>query len=139
MVDIDVFIIRSTKAGFSNRIKPGLTIPSIAGSENEIPADDDETLAGNRLITGWNSGYERFNPKVFQDVINNWDDLECMWDSILMDLELASCDDFPIMVTEPLFAPTALAQNMREILFEQFNFAAVDVVPSPLLTAYAYV
>jgi actin-related protein len=122
------------RGGFSNQDKHSVSMPGFAG----CAGDGSETLAGTSLVENWNPGFERFNDSVFQDVPTNWDDLEEMWDTMLQHLQVEETSDMPILMTIPLFAPKALKQHMREVLFESFNFAAVYIAPAPLLTAYAY-
>jgi len=43
-----------------------------------------------------------------------------------------------VMITQPMYAPKALVENMQRILFEKFRVQACHVALAPILTCYGY-
>jgi len=73
----------------------------------------------------------------FADNPATWRLLEKTWKSLFVLLKVEPAGR-RLLITQPLMAPKALAENMQRILFEKFRVSMCHVAIAPILTCYGY-
>mmetsp|Transcript_33985 Transcript_33985/g.66926 ORF Transcript_33985/g.66926 Transcript_33985/m.66926 type:complete len:567 (+) Transcript_33985:1320-3020(+) len=146
------------QAGFGGAELPELTVPSCIAFPTpsqeitpfELPFLRREAdfkfrfekfpafLIGSEIKSD-NRMMDRYTVKapVFDDRGDSFEDLTSMW-AYLFDTLHTDPSLHPVLLTQPLWSPTALKPALMEIMFEVFSAPATYVHLAPLLTAYAY-
>jgi len=126
------------KAGFSTQDTPSCVIPTIVGRGRHKGAMTalglKETYIGSeaqvlRGILGMS------NP-IRQGVVQNWDDLEAIWDHIWYSELDAVSSDLPVVATLPPLAPSQDWTKMTEIFMEKMNVPALYIANKSVLALF---
>lgn len=70
-------------------------------------------------------------------IIQNWDDMELLWQHTFDDCLGVKPDEHKILLTEPPLNPKKNREKMLEIMFEKFAFQGAHVGVQAVLTLYA--
>jgi actin-related protein 6 len=126
VVDIGAW---SLKAGYSSSTSCRIAPNCIARSR------DNRTFVGSQLSLCTDYGEMAFRRPVQKGYVVNWPAQVAILDNELLQLQ---CDttDTNLIVTEQPNAPMHLEQNLDQMLFEHWDFAAVYRTLGPCLNAY---
>lgn len=70
-------------------------------------------------------------------VIQNWDDMELLWEHTFRERLGVNPQEHKILLTEPPLNPKKNRERMVEMMFERFSFQGVYVGVQAVLTLYA--
>ena len=70
-----------------------------------------------------------------RSIATNWDDMEKIWASIYVELQLCS-EKHPVILTEAPLAPKAHRERMTNMMFETFHVPAIGFVSSTAAVLY---
>ena len=126
------------KSGFSGEYSPRSIIPSIIGRPKNmnrlVGLTKDEYLGDEaqqkRRILKISYPMEHCN-------INDWTDMEMIWDHIFLVELRVSSDEYPVLITEPFHNPNANIEKITEIMFETFNVPAMKIAIPGELSIYS--
>ena len=73
---------------------------------------------------------------VSHGIVENWDDMETLWQYALYEDARVEPEEYPILMTEPPYNPTENREKMAQIMFETFNRPAMYVGIQAILPLY---
>jgi len=131
-IDEDVCIILDNgsgicKAGLSNQESPSFVFPEIVGKprestkqvlEREMYFGDDALEQCDKLSLHW---------PLENGIIENFEDMELLWDYTFFEKLEANPTRHPILLTEPPYNPKPNREKMVEIMFETFSVPCLNV------------
>ena len=71
-------------------------------------------------------------------IVENWDDMEKIWECLYEDQLKARSEEHPVLLTEAPLNPQFNRDKACQILFETFNVPAVFVSIQAVLSLYFY-
>jgi actin len=127
----------------SNTIRAGFaagsiraTFPPIVGrlrdSEDQKVAFVGYYARAKRSILNVSSPIER-------GIVNNWDDMEKVWQHTFEDGLRIKPEAYPVLLTEPPLNPKPNREKMTQIMFETFNTPSLYVANQATLALYSSV
>mmetsp|Transcript_4173 Transcript_4173/g.6179 ORF Transcript_4173/g.6179 Transcript_4173/m.6179 type:complete len:376 (-) Transcript_4173:79-1206(-) len=126
------------KAGFAAAGKPKFTLSSYVGRPKYEKVMDKqerkEPYVGEEAQKL--AGVLKLNYPMKHGVIENADDMECIWTHMYSKLQVQK-DEHPVLITEAPLNPKKNREQMAEIFFETFNVPALYVQIPPILSLYA--
>lgn len=128
------------KMGYSDQNFPLYSYPSIVGR----PLLRCDEKVGNvelkSLMVGDEAAavrsYLELNHPMEEGKVNNWDDMEAVWNYGFQKMKI-NPKDYSIMMTEPVYNPMQNREKMVEVLFEHFGFERMQIGIQALLTCFA--
>ncbi|KAG8186668.1 hypothetical protein JTE90_014744 [Oedothorax gibbosus] len=126
------------KAGFAGDSAPKVEFPSVVGRPRYIPV-----VAGLKyrsLYVGGSAQARRgvlaLSYPIRQGIVNDWDDLETIWDHTFNHLLEADPSRGAVIVSEAPKNPLKNRERMIEILFERFDCRGAFVAVQAVLALY---
>ncbi|CAE6068750.1 unnamed protein product [Arabidopsis arenosa] len=77
------------------------------------------------------------NYPVHNGIVQNWDDMEHVWDHAFYNELKINPSECKILLTDPPLNPSKNREKMIETMFEKYNFAGVFIQIQAVLTLYA--
>ncbi|XVF47470.1 hypothetical protein PTKIN_Ptkin03bG0111200 [Pterospermum kingtungense] len=145
------------KAGYAGEDAPKAVFPSVAGSIDQMDADDDnanndsETNNNNdsnkpkgkrRLYVGSQAlGFRRDHMDVLSPlkdgVVVDWDIVDSIWDHAFKDCLLIDPKEHPMLLAEPSSNIQQQRERAAEIMFEKYKVPALFLAKNAVLTSFA--
>ena len=127
------------KAGFSGEDAPRCFFPNIIGKhkcpKNLIGFDQKDEYIGDEAHQ--KRGVLKISYPIQHGIINNWDDIENIWNhSFYVELRV-SPDEHPVLLTESPLNSKENREKMTQIMFETFNVPAMYIANQSVLSLYA--
>jgi len=127
------------KAGLAGEDKPKSVFPSVVAypkyEEAMVGMGHKETLVGDEA-QGMR-GVMKLNYPIDHGIVNNWDDMEKIWQHTFTSELRVSPEDHPVMLTEAPANPKANREKMTQIMFETFNVPKLYIQIQAVLSLYA--
>ena len=127
------------KAGFSGDATPSAICPSIVGRPRHrsvmVGMNTKDYFVGERLNSM--RGVLSLNYPIENGIVNNWDDMEKVWNHTMYDLLRIAPEEHPVLLTEAPLNPKANREKTIEIMFEKFNVPSTYISIQAILALYA--
>ena len=134
------------KAGFAGEDKPRAFSNSIVGTpkyQKIMPG----TIVGSEEATGNDSflgnkaqeyrGLLRLSYPIQHGVVENWHQMEMLWNHIYQQELHTNAEDHPLLITEAPLNPRSNRDRMCQVLFETFNVPCLYLSLQAILSLYA--
>ncbi|XP_045215410.2 uncharacterized protein LOC123565617 [Mercenaria mercenaria] len=120
------------KAGFAGDDAPRCVIPNIVGSleSNTDYFIGDAAQSKRDVLT--------IKCPMSRGIIQNWDDMETIWNYIFHNQLHCSPAGKPVFVSEVPLNPGSNREGIAQIMFEKFNFSSLYTAPDPVFSMYAH-
>lgn len=127
------------KAGFSGEDAPRAIFPSIVGRPKNqgilVGIDQKSEYIGDEAQQ--KRGVLKISYPIEHGVVNNWEDMEKIWNQTFFTELRVSPEEHPVMLTEAPNNPKVNREKMTQIMFETFNVPAMYVAIQAVLSLYA--
>ncbi|RLV90490.1 hypothetical protein JA1_004526 [Spathaspora sp. JA1] len=137
------------KAGFAGEDQPKTYASAIVGrpkyqkimagsllmSEDTTTNKKEEVFVGD--IAQQNRGLLKLSYPIEHGVVNNWADMERLWNNVYTQDLNTNAEEHPLLITEAPLNPRSNRNKMCQILFEQFNVPCIYVSIQAVLSLYA--
>lgn len=127
------------KAGFAGDERPKLVWSNLIGAPKYSKVMPSSISAEDRFI-GTKAqnlrGLLRLNYPIRKGIVENWNDMEQIWNQAITELDFKP-EDHPLSITEEPLNPRSNRAKMCEVLFETFNFPAVHIALPAVLSLYS--
>jgi len=127
------------KAGLAGDDAPRSVFPSVVAypkyEEAMVGMGHKETLVGDEA-QGMR-GVMKLNYPIDHGIVNNWDDMEKIWQHTFTSELRVSPEDHSVMLTEAPANPKANREKMTQIMFETFNVPKLYISIQAVLSLYA--
>jgi actin beta/gamma 1 len=129
------------KAGVAGDDAPRSVFPSVVAypkyEETMVGMGHKESLVGDEA-QGMR-GVMKLNYPIDHGIVNNWDDMEKIWQHTFTSELRVSPGEHPVMLTEAPANPKANREKMTQIMFETFNVPKLYISIQAVLSLYASV
>jgi actin beta/gamma 1 len=127
------------KAGLAGDDAPKSVFPSVVAypkyEEAMVGMGHKETLVGDEA-QGMR-GVMKLNYPIDHGIVNNWDDMEKIWQHTFTSELRVDPEEHPVMLTEAPANPKANREKMTQIMFETFNVPKLYIQIQAVLSLYA--
>jgi actin-related protein len=127
------------KAGLAGDDAPKSVFPSVVAypkyEEAMVGMGHKEVLVGDEA-QGMR-GVMKLNYPIDHGIVNNWDDMEKIWQHTFAAELRVTPEDHPVMLTEAPANPKANREKMTQIMFETFNVPKLYISIQAVLSLYA--
>jgi len=127
------------KAGLSGDDAPKSVFPSVVAYPKYeaamVSMGHKETLVGD-AAQGMR-GVMKLNYPIDHGIVNNWDDMEKIWQYTFTSELRVEPSEHPVMLTEAPANPKANREKMTQIMFETFNVPKLYISIQAVLSLYA--
>ena len=127
------------KAGFAGEPLPRAIIPSVVGSAGYLLELRHE-MGLKELYVGTEAqerrGILEMAYPIRRGVVTNWEDMETIWYHMFYNALNISPDQYPVLLSENPFNPSANREMMTQIMFETFNVPSMYVAVQALMSLY---
>lgn len=127
------------KVGYSGEMEPRAVVPMILGRPKHMKViadrNSDECFVGD--IAGGKRGALTLSYPMMNGIVQNWDDLETIWQHVFTNELRVLPENHPMLLTETPLNPKVNREKMAEIMFEQFHAPAVYISIQAILSLYA--
>nr|AAW25058.1 SJCHGC09337 protein [Schistosoma japonicum] len=127
------------KVGYAGEMEPRAVVPMILGRPKHmkllVDKDSDECFVGD--IAGGKRGALTLSYPITNGIVNNWDDLETIWQHVFTNELRILPENHPMLLTETPLNPKVNREKMAEIMFEHFHAPAVYISIQAVLSLYA--
>jgi len=127
------------KAGFSGDAIPTAICPSIVGRPRHrsvmVGMNTKDYFVGDQLTSM--RGVLSLNYPIENGIVNNWEDMEKLWNHTFYDLLRIAPEEHPILLTEAPLNPKKNREKIIEIMFEKFNVPSTYISIQAILALYA--
>lgn len=115
------------KAGLSTDEEPSHVFPEVIGKPRKVWQKDLEKEAyfGNEINDV--RGKCSVNYPLENGIIENFGDMELIWEHTFMDQLNVNPADHPVLLTEPPYNPKVSRERMVEIMFETFGVPLLNI------------
>eukprot|EP00933_Yihiella_yeosuensis_P046845 TRINITY_DN42475_c0_g1_i1.p1 TRINITY_DN42475_c0_g1~~TRINITY_DN42475_c0_g1_i1.p1 ORF type:complete len:396 (-),score=68.05 TRINITY_DN42475_c0_g1_i1:130-1317(-) len=125
------------KAGFAGQQEPSVVFPTLLGR----PMLRVDGLSGSREVRDLMIGNEAnehrsmlsLSRPIQNGVVQDWDDMEAVWDHTFAQLGIDSFSDQKVVQTEAALNPRQNRESIVEKMFEKYGFGAVNVSVQAIL------
>lgn len=131
-----------TKMGYSGNVEPQYIIPTIlatraddAGVGKRDGVEDLDFYIGDAALA--NSTTHQVNYPIRHGLIDNWDNMERMWQRCLFEYLRCDPEDHYVVLTEPPLNPPENREYTAEIMFETFNVPGLYIAVQAVLALAA--
>eukprot|EP01134_Creolimax_fragrantissima_P007513 CFRG7513T1 len=127
------------KADYAGIAKPGYVFPNLVGRPKYRKCLHDE-LERDYYIgrsAQENRGLLSLKYPMEHGIVNNWMDMERVWQSIYTDHLCVPSNEHPVLLTEAPLNPTRNREKTVEAFFEAFNVPAMYISLQATLSLYA--
>ena len=126
------------KAGFSTEKIPKIIIPTCIGypkySSGRVGVDKKKFYIGSEAESI--KGVLNINNPIENGFVNNWDDMEKIWEYIFSNELKIEQSEYNILLTETPINPKENREKMTQIMFEKFNVHGLYIGIEPVLSLY---
>jgi actin-related protein len=127
------------KAGVAGDDAPRSVFPSVVAypkyAETMVGMGHKESLVGDEA-QGMR-GVMKLNYPIDHGIVNNWDDMEKIWQHTFTSELRVAPEEHPVMLTEAPANPKANREKMTQIMFETFNVPKLYISIQAVLSLYA--
>ncbi len=136
MVESQIIVVDNgsavLKAGFSGEDLPQCVFPSIIGKSD----------SGQEAVLIGDQAYEKrkqlkISSPIERGIIENWDDMEQIWNYTFYSKLKISPNEHAILMTEPSSNPKENREKITQYMFERYNVPAFYLAKQPVLCIYA--
>eukprot|EP00123_Amoebidium_parasiticum_P003609 comp14895_c0_seq1/m.11443 comp14895_c0_seq1/g.11443 ORF comp14895_c0_seq1/g.11443 comp14895_c0_seq1/m.11443 type:complete len:381 (-) comp14895_c0_seq1:205-1347(-) len=127
------------KAGFAGADAPKCVIPTIVGRPKHTRvmagALEGEHFMGSKLEQ--NRGLLKLTHPMEHGIVENWNDMERLWQFLYSEELHIHSEDHPVLLTEAPLNPKKNREKSAEVFFESFNVPAMFISLQAVLSLYA--
>lgn len=125
------------KAGFGGKDEPEIVIPTTVGYplKQINPYFKKDFYIGNEG-KGFRSTLKLSNP-IQRGIVENWDDMEKIWEHIFKNELKIDPDEYNIIITEVIMNPKENKEKITQIIFEDFNVEGLIIINPAILDIYS--
>lgn len=127
------------KAGFSGEDAPRAIFPSIVGRPKNpgviIGVEAKDEYIGDEAQQ--KRGVLKISYPIAHGIVQDWDDMEKIWNHTFYVELRVSPDEHPVMLTEAPLNPKVNREKMTQIMFETFNVPCLYVAIQAVLSLYS--
>ena len=127
------------KAGFSGERLPKIIIQTYVGypkyASGRVGVDKKKFFVGSEAEAI--KGVLNINNPLEKGVINNWDDIEKLWEHIFTNELKVDPIEYNTMITESPMNPKENREKMTQIMFETFNVHGLYIAIESILSLYS--
>ena len=132
-----------TKMGFSGNVEPQYIIPTVLATkdvEGEVRGKKDgiEDLdfhVGDAAFS--NSTTHQLNYPIRHGLIDNWDNMERLWQRCIFEYLRCEPEEHYVLLTEPPLNPPENREYTAEVMFETFNVPGLYIAVQAVLALAA--
>ncbi|KAG1687125.1 Arp2/3 complex subunit, actin nucleation center [Phytophthora capsici] len=132
-----------TKMGYAGNAEPSYIIPStiaVGGNDSSTVRsrqgiDDLDFYIGNEALD--HSSTHQVNYPIAQGIVQNWDNMEKLWQRCLFQHMRCEPEEHYMLLTEPPLNPPENREATAEIMFETFNVPGLYIAVQAVLALYA--
>jgi len=131
-----------TKMGYSGNVEPQYIIPTVlatkadeGGVGKRDGVDDLDFHVGDAALN--NSTTHQVNYPIRHGLIDNWDNMERMWERCMFEYLRCEPEDHYVLLTEPPLNPPENREYTAEIMFETFNVPGLYIAVQAVLALAA--
>lgn len=135
--------LRYTKMGYSGNVEPQYIIPTVlatradeggvAGKKDGV--SDLDFYIGDAALD--NSTTHQINYPIRHGIVDNWDNMERMWNRCMYEYLRCEPEDHYVVLTEPPLNPPENREYTAEIMFETFNVPGLYIAVQAVLALAA--
>ncbi|PRP78490.1 actin-like protein 6A [Planoprotostelium fungivorum] len=104
------------------------------GLDQEVKKDSNfrRYYVGSNALSFRRDGIEIFQP-ITEGLVNNWEQMEQLWNHLLRDRLRIDPSEHPILVSEPSYNTKANREKTTELMFEKYSTPALFVAKDAVL------
>ena len=135
--------VRYTKMGYSGNVEPQYIIPTVLATRADEGGvsrkmegiEDMDFYVGDQAQA--NSTTYQINYPIRHGIIDNWDNMERLWQRCMFEYLRCEPEDHYVMLTEPPLNPPENREATAEIMFETFNVPGLYIAVQAVLALAA--
>jgi actin-related protein 3 len=131
-----------TKMGYAGNVEPQYIIPTVtaekmdAGTQGKRDGIDDlDFYIGDSALNMSNT--HQINYPIRSGLIDNWDNMERLWNRCMFEYLRCEPEDHYVLLTEPPLNPPENREFTAEIMFETFNVPGMYIAVQAVLALAA--
>lgn len=128
--------------GYAGNVDPQYIIPTVLATKGEEGlqgkkdgVDDLDFHAGDKAFD--NASTYQINYPIRHGIIDNWDNMERLWQRCMFEYLRCEPEEHYVMLTEPPLNPPENRESTAEIMFETFNVPGLYIAVQAVLALYA--
>jgi actin-related protein len=134
---------RYTKMGYAGNVEPQYIIPTVlatradeGGVQKKMDGVEDlDFYVGDAALA--NSTTYQINYPIRHGLIDNWDNMERLWQRCMFEYLRCEPEEHYVMLTEPPLNPPENREYTAEIMFETFNVPGLYIAVQAVLALAA--
>ena len=132
-----------TKMGFAGNVEPQYIIPTVCASKADEGGvagkrdgvEDLDFYIGDSAFA--NSSTHQINYPIRGGLIDNWDNMERVWQRCMFEYLRCEPEEHHVLLTEPPLNPPENREYTAEIMFETFNVPGMYIAVQAVLALAA--